>query len=434
MASYHLAVKTIKRSAGRSATAAAAYRSAGAIFCEREGRLHDYSRKGGVAESFIVLPEGAPDWAGDRAALWNAAEATETRSNSVTAREWELALPAEISEDARREIAHGFAAALVERYGVVADVSIHAPHREGDQRNHHAHVLTSTRRLEPEGFGAKTRVLDAARTGGPEIEVMRGLWSELQNAALERAGEAIRVDHRSLEAQREAALARGDELAAEELTRAPEIKLGPAANAMERREHAGGGGRGPGRMCPSPSGAVRCTRSAKLGGCSWSCARSSASAWSAPARPMALPGRRGGTASAPASLPSAPPSRSSVASTKTASAGPRQESVRERLQRILERDAARQEAVLDRPSPEPERPQGRGLAPPRAVPEPKLETEQERPGQGIQPRLKRILGRGEAAAGGGRARAAGREEADRPPEPRAPGRPGARERDDGWER
>ena len=72
MASYHLAVKTVKRSAGRSATAAAAYRSGGVIACEREGRVHNDSRKAGVEDAFILAPEGAPDWALDRAALWNA--------------------------------------------------------------------------------------------------------------------------------------------------------------------------------------------------------------------------------------------------------------------------------------------------------------------------------------------------------------------------
>lgn len=235
MASYHLAVKTVKRSAGRSATAAAAYRSGGVIACEREGRVHDYSRKQGVEDAFILAPEGAPDWARDRAALWNAAEAAEVRVNAVVAREWELALPAEIGAEARREIATAFARALVERYGVAADVAIHAPHREGDDRNHHAHVLTTTRVVDEDGFGKKTRVLDAAQTGGPEIEAMRGVWAELQNDALERVGEVERVDHRSLEAQREAAEERGDLVAAEELTRAPEVKLGPAVNAMERR-------------------------------------------------------------------------------------------------------------------------------------------------------------------------------------------------------
>ena len=236
MASYHLSVKTIKRSAGRSSTAAAAYRAGERIECQREGRVHDYTAKQGIEETFIVTPENAPSWAQDRAALWNAAEDRETRRNSVTAREWELALPSEISAEDRSQITREFAEQLVSRYGVAVDVALHAPHREGDQRNHHAHVLTTTRRLEPEGFTDKTRVLDAAKTGGVEIEAMRGVWAELQNRALERAGEDERVDHRSLEAQREEALSRGDEWAAEALDRDPEVKLGPAANAMERRE------------------------------------------------------------------------------------------------------------------------------------------------------------------------------------------------------
>ena len=105
MASYHLSVKTIKRSAGRSATAAAAYRSASVIECDREGRMHDYTAKRGVEACFILAPDDAPEWAQDRAALWNAAEARETRSNSVTAREWELALPSELSDAARIDIA-----------------------------------------------------------------------------------------------------------------------------------------------------------------------------------------------------------------------------------------------------------------------------------------------------------------------------------------
>ncbi len=236
MASYHLSVKTIKRSEGRSATAAAAYRAGERIECLREGRLHDYTAKQGIEETFIVAPDDAPAWAQDRAALWNAAEERETRRNSVTAREWELALPSEISAEARAEITHAFAEELVDRYGVAVDVAIHAPNREGDQRNHHAHVLTTTRRLEPDGLGAKTRVLDAAKTGGVEIEQMRGVWADLQNRALERAGELERVDHRSLETQREDSLVQGDELTAEELDRDPEVKLGPVANAMERRE------------------------------------------------------------------------------------------------------------------------------------------------------------------------------------------------------
>jgi hypothetical protein len=114
--------------------------------------------------------------------------------------------------------------------------AIHAPHREGDQRNHHAHILTTTRVLSAEGLTDKTRILYAASTGGLEIEAMRGAWAELQNHALELAGQVERVDHRSLEVQREEALSLGDALKAEELDREPELKLGPASNAIERRE------------------------------------------------------------------------------------------------------------------------------------------------------------------------------------------------------
>lgn len=78
MASYHLSVKTVKRSAGRSATAAA-YRAGESVACEREGRVHNCTANGGVLETFIIAPEVVPDWALDRAALWNAAEARETR-------------------------------------------------------------------------------------------------------------------------------------------------------------------------------------------------------------------------------------------------------------------------------------------------------------------------------------------------------------------
>ena len=99
MAIYHLSVKTISRSQGRSATAAAAYRAAIEIVDERTGEIHDYQRKGGVECTEIILPDNAPDWATDRAALWNAAEQAETRKNSTVAREFEIALPSELSEN-----------------------------------------------------------------------------------------------------------------------------------------------------------------------------------------------------------------------------------------------------------------------------------------------------------------------------------------------
>ena len=109
VAIFHLSVKTISRSAGRSSTAAAAYRAGVEITDERTGEIHDYRRKAGVESAELFLPDGAPEWATDRAKLWNAAEQSEKRKNSTVAREFEVALPSELSADQRRKLAHDFA-------------------------------------------------------------------------------------------------------------------------------------------------------------------------------------------------------------------------------------------------------------------------------------------------------------------------------------
>lgn len=220
MAIYHLSVKSISRSAGRSVVAAAAYRAGQELTDERQGMTHDYTRKQGVEDAFIVAPDGA-NWAQDRNALWNAAEAAEKRKDAKTGREYELALPAELDAGARKELARDFARELVERYGVVADVAIHEPGREGDNRNHHAHILTTTRTAGEDGLGAKTRVLDVASTASAEIEHMRGVWARQVNTALERHQVEQRVDHRSFERQ-------GRE-------QEPTRHMGVSATAMERQ-------------------------------------------------------------------------------------------------------------------------------------------------------------------------------------------------------
>ncbi len=221
VAIFHLSVKTVSRSAGRSSTAAAAYRAGVEITDERTGEIHDYRRKSGVESAELFLPDGAPEWATDRAKLWNAAEQSETRKNSTVAREFEVALPAELSADQRRELAHDFTKALVKKYGFAADCAIHLPGKNGDSQNHHAHILCSTRKLTDEGFTAKTRELDDRATGAVEVVECRELFADMTNAALERAGHAVRVDHRSLEAQG--------------IDRDAGIHLGPSATAIERR-------------------------------------------------------------------------------------------------------------------------------------------------------------------------------------------------------
>lgn len=221
VAIFHLSVKTISRSAGRSATAAAAYRAGVEITDERTGEIHDYRRKAGVESTELFLPAGAPEWAIDRAKLWNAAEQSEKRKNSTVAREFEVALPLELSADQRRELAHDFARELVKRHGFAVDVAIHAPGNDSDSKNHHAHILCTTRKLTAEGFTEKTRELDDRATGAAEVTHWREQWAGLTNAALERAGHAERIDHRTLEAQG--------------IDRVAGLHLGPTATAIERR-------------------------------------------------------------------------------------------------------------------------------------------------------------------------------------------------------
>ena len=221
MAIYHLSVKPISRTDGRSATAAAAYRAAIQISDARTGKLHDYRRKQGVVSAVLLVPEAAPKWAHDRSQVWNAAEIAEVRKNATVAREFEIALPAELNDLQRQQLAHEFAQELVNQHGCIADVAIHQPSGGGDQRNHHAHILLSTRRLGPEGFTDKTRELDDYSSGPKWVHKWRERYAQLQNRYLQQAGCEVRVDHRSYQNQGVDAL--------------PSCHLGPSATAYERR-------------------------------------------------------------------------------------------------------------------------------------------------------------------------------------------------------
>lgn len=225
MAIYHLNMTVISRKAGRSATASAAYRAGARIIDQRTGEVHDYSRKSGVTYIEIVLPEGAPVWAQNRAALWNAVEQHNRRADAIVAREINLALPHELSVAQRRDVAHGFAQQIADRYQVAVDLAIHRPNGQ-DPRNHHAHLLISTNRLGPIGLGTKARELDPiarakAEPGTSEIERLRQTWEQCANHALEQAGYEQRIDHRTLQAQG--------------LERVPQIHQGPKVTALEQR-------------------------------------------------------------------------------------------------------------------------------------------------------------------------------------------------------
>ena len=100
----------------------------------------------------------APDaeWALDRSALWNAAEVSEKRKDARVAREFEIALPHELSAAQRLALTREFAQGLADKHGAAVDFAIHAPHGETDGRNFHAHLMMTTRALSANGLGDKT--------------------------------------------------------------------------------------------------------------------------------------------------------------------------------------------------------------------------------------------------------------------------------------
>lgn len=208
MAIYHLRATMISRSHGRSATAASAYRVAERIEDRRTGLTFDYAAKGGVDHTEILAPDHAPDWVHDRSELWNRVEESETRKNSQVAREVRVALPDELTHAQRVALVRDYAQAQFVDRGMVADIALHAPGREGDERNHHAHILLTTRELDAEGsvpgggFTTKNRDWNKVEV----LEGWREAWARDSNAALERAGLEDRVDHRTLVAQRDEAL------------------------------------------------------------------------------------------------------------------------------------------------------------------------------------------------------------------------------------
>jgi len=208
MAIFHCSLKAISRAstAGgrtrrRSAVAFAAYRSGSLLIDERTGRAYDYRPRSGVMEAFIVLPEGAPPWLADRSMLWNASEQAEVKRNARVAREVVIALPHELSPEQMKALARDFAFWLLKRYGVAVDVAMHKPHPGGNVLNYHAHLLFTVREVGAAGLGEKTKALDHKRQGPLEVIEMRKAWETLANAALERAGFAVRITHLSHKAQ-----------------------------------------------------------------------------------------------------------------------------------------------------------------------------------------------------------------------------------------
>lgn len=181
--------------------------------------MHDYRRRGGVEHVAMHLPAGAPPIT--TSALWSAAEFAEKRKNSTVAREVVVALPHELPPAQRHALAERITQRLVERYQVAAQVAVHTPDKEGDQRNHHAHILCTTRTMDANGqLGGKTRQLDDLKTGPQEVLWIRQMVELETNQALARAGIDARIDMRSL--------------ADQGIDRAPTLHEGPRATQIRR--------------------------------------------------------------------------------------------------------------------------------------------------------------------------------------------------------
>jgi hypothetical protein len=222
MASYHLSAQIITRGAGHSAVAAAAYRSRCELVDERTGLVHDYSRKSGeLLFEGIYAPKDAPDWARDRAQLWNHVEAFERRRDAQLCREFIIALPHELTLEQNRFALQDWVRDNFTRHGLIADVAIHKPDRHGDQRNIHAHVMVVMRKLDGTEFLHAKERFETVAERKAEMEALRESWARAGNRHLERYGFEPTLDHRTLKAQG--------------IEREPTIHMGKAATAIERK-------------------------------------------------------------------------------------------------------------------------------------------------------------------------------------------------------
>ena len=241
MAIYHNSTKIISRSKGRSAVGASAYRSGEKILNQYDGIQHDYSRKGGIVYSEVMLPQQAKEEFKNRATLWNEVEKIEKSKNSQLAREVEVALPKELNREEQIKLIKSYVQDNFVKNGMCADLNIHD---KGDG-NPHAHIMLTMRPIKENGeWGAKSKeqkVLDKngniqrTKTGRilskkiettnwntkEFLESYRKDWADKINEKLREKGINQTVDHRSYEEQG--------------IEKIPTIHEGATARQMEKR-------------------------------------------------------------------------------------------------------------------------------------------------------------------------------------------------------
>lgn len=221
MAIMHLSFQNISSGSGRSAIASASYRSGEKLFSEKEDRNYFYSRDI-KPETFILVPNNAPEWARDRERLWNEVESVENKANSRYAKEFNVALPIELSDDEQRELLTKYVQENFVESGMVADVAIHRDHKG----NPHAHVMLTNRPFNPDGtWGVKSKkeyildengnkmytgtsrypksrkVLTTDWDKKEKINEWRANWAKSVNRVLEEKNLPDRISEKTLEEQ-----------------------------------------------------------------------------------------------------------------------------------------------------------------------------------------------------------------------------------------
>ena len=241
IAIYHCSIKIVSRGKGKSAVAAAAYRSGEKLTNEWDGLTHDYTKKGGVVHSEILLPAHAPPAFSDRSTLWNSVELSEKSNNAQLAREVEIALPVELSREEQTRLVRDYCSSQFVSKGMVADFNLH----DTGGGNPHAHILLTMRPLDEKGAWLpkskkeyvldengekirlpsgryKTRKVDLMDWNNREnAEVWRRAWADLANEFLAQNNRPERIDHRSYERQG--------------IDQIPTVHVGVSATQMEKK-------------------------------------------------------------------------------------------------------------------------------------------------------------------------------------------------------
>lgn len=235
MAMFHLSFNMLKRSAGKSSCYLAAYNARERIEDLRTGDVYDYSYRSDLFHHCILAPEHTPlNIVENSSVLWNEIEQIEKRKDAQLSRYFDIAIPVELDNDAKIALVKNYCKRNFVSKGMIADISFH----DLDGHNPHAHVMLTLREITPQGFGNKNRSWNEHDL----MDEWRASWARMSNRALERAGSANRMDHHSLAAQREEAIALAkaaqetgrQDIANEQLAKAIELNR-PALTRIDRK-------------------------------------------------------------------------------------------------------------------------------------------------------------------------------------------------------